>query len=207
MRSTFKSRLRILAFALAVGVLAGPVTCMAEPAAGNLPPAAIKAAGFDPALLAPVDGISVREYAHIVFDLFARDDQGEAAILAEHKVTKAQFDHANEAMISRMKDDTTFKFIELYGAYYIETAPGPFAAYAKDISNSVLNGVALREPEPMKWEAYMKIVGFYARKAPFAKDTKRASYDEILGDQGMNFIDFQVLGAWFSRRVALGSAN
>ena len=186
--------------------LLAPAASRAETTAADIPPAALKAK-LDAGLFAPVDGISVREFAHIVFDLFARDDLGEAKILADHKVTKAQFDHANEVMTGRMKDDKTFKFIDIYGAYYIETAPGPFAALAKDVSNSVLNGVPLREPEPMKWEDYMRITGFYARKAPFAKDTSRRSYDEILGDQGINFIDFQVLGAWFSRRVALGAPN
>ena len=185
-------------------VVLAPVWARAE--TPEIPPAALKAK-LDAGLFAPVDGISVREFAHIVFDMFARDDFGEDKILAEHKVTKAQFDHANDVMTKRMSDDKTFKFIDIYGAYYIETAPGPFAALAKDVSNSVLNGVALKESEPMKWQDYMRIQGFYARKAPFAKDTTRASYDEILGDQGMNFIDFQVLGAWFSRRVALGAPN
>ena len=172
-------------------------------AADEIPPAALKTPKFDKAYLAPVDGISVRQYAHIVFDMFANDEQDTKKLLAKYGLTQARFDTINAAMIKRMQDDQTRKFIDIYGAYYIEEAPGQFAKLARDVAQSVLSGGPLREREPMTWKEYMKFQGYYARKAPFARDTSRAAYDDILSDQGMNFIDFQVLGAWFGRQLAL----
>ena len=169
----------------------------------ELPPVALKTPKFNTSLLAPVDGISVRQYAHIVFDMFANDQDDPSKVLAKYGLTQERFDKVTAVMTGRMKDDPTWKFIDIYGAYYIEDAPGLFSRLAKDVAQSVLSGGPLRETPPMSWEEYMRFQGYYARKAPFARDTSRAAYDEILADQGMNFIDFQVLGAWFSRQKAL----
>ncbi len=193
--------------ALTMAVLPPPSQAQAPlPIAGDaaavLPPVALKTPKFNSALLAPVEGFSVRQYAHLVFRMFADDTTDNARLFASVGLTQDKFNRINEAMIQRMRDDPTRKFIDIYGAYYIETAGGPFAAYAKDVANSVLNDVALREKDPYSWEEYMRLQGYYARKAPFARDTSRAAYDEILSDQGMTFIDFQVLGAWFGRKLA-----
>ena len=200
---SFLTRVALIAIGLALLPLAARAET-AQVAAGQdaLPPVVLKTPKFNRAFLAPVDGLSVRDYAHLVFQMFAGDVTDNATFLASHGVTQAQFDHANEAMTKRMQDDPTRKFIDIYGAYFIENAPGPFAAYAKDVANSVLNDVNLREKEPFAWDEYMRLQGYYARKAPFARDTSRAAYDEILADQGMNFIDFQVLGAWYGRKMA-----
>lgn len=171
--------------------------------ADGMPPTAVKAK-LDPALFASVDGVSVRQYAHIVFDLFANGDQSQAStvkLLEKHGLTQDRFNKITEVMTERMRNDNTFKFIDIYGAYYIENAPGPFHHLAKDVANHVLNGAPLKEKPPYSWDEYRAIQGFYARKAPFAKDTTRASYDEILSEKGMNFIDYTVLGSWYGKHL------
>ena len=199
----------VIAFATIVPAILAPLWPAqaqqpgAAAASDELPPVALKTPKFDKAFLMPVDGISVRQYAHIVFDMFANDEQDTKKLLAKYSLTQERFDKITAVMTKRMQDDQTRKFIDIYGAYYIEEAPGQFAKLARDVAQSVLSGGPLREREPMTWKEYMKFQGYYARKAPFARDTSRAAYDDILSDQGMNFIDFQVLGAWFGRQLAL----
>ena len=188
---TLRTILTILT--LLIIAIGGSAHAQASPPS-DLPPVALKTPGFKADWLAPVDGVSVQTYAHIVFEMFATDALDNDKLLASHGLTQARFDKIGEVMVARMREDTSFKFIDIYGAYYIENAPGPFAAYAKDVAQSVLSGGPLRESAPMSEENYRRVQGFYARKAPFARDTSRAAYDEILADQGMNFIDYQVLG-------------
>lgn len=193
------------AFAQAPTIAAptAPPTPEAKSASADLPPSAIKAK-LDPALFAPVDGVSVRQYAHIVFEMFAfgnQDDASAAKVLAKYNLTQPRFDKITEVMTERMKKDKTFKFIDIYGAYYIENAPGRFQHLAKDVANHVLTGAKLKEKPPFSWEEYRELQGFYARKAPFAKNTTRAAYDEILAEKGMNFIDYTVLGSWFGKHL------
>jgi hypothetical protein len=196
------ARLAVLAATLTLGAAAA--SAEEKPAAaGDIPPMIQKLPKFDKSVFDPVDGMSVRDYAHLVLEMFLDDSKDNTKLLSAHNLTKPQFDHINDVMIERMRKDTSFKFIEVYGAYYIENAEGPFKAYAKDVANSVLNGVPLKEKDPMSWEEYLKLQGFYGRKAPFAKDTSRASYDEILAEKAMTFMDYQILGAWFGRKLAL----
>lgn len=188
------------AILLVAVALAGAAVAQ-SPTADDIPPTALKAK-LDPSLFAAVDGVSVRQYAHIVFDMFANDTQDADKTLAKYGLTKARFDKITAVMTDRMRQDKTFKFIDIYGAYYIEDAPGPFSRWAKDVANHVLNGAPLKEKPPYSMEDYMAIQGYYARKAPFAKDTSRASYDEILSEKGINFIDYSVLGSWYGKYMS-----
>lgn len=85
-----------------------------------LPKAALAAQGFDRALLDPVDGLSLRRYAHIAFDSFAGDEPDMDKVLARYGVARAQFDHANAAFIERLRGDKSYVMSEIYGAYFIE---------------------------------------------------------------------------------------
>ena len=193
-------------FALLVGLAAAWLCCGSgfadEPEA--LPKAALTAKGFDRALLDPLDGLSLRRYAHIAFESFAGDEPDMDKVLARYGVARAQFDHANAVFIERMRADKSYVLADVYGAYFIETAGGKYAALAADVARSVIDGAPLREPAPMKWDQYLELMRFYASNAPNAKGTSRAAYDEILKPKGLTFVDYLILGAWFGRRMRLG---
>jgi hypothetical protein len=186
-----------LAFA---GLACGPA--LAQDASAT-PKAALTAKGFDRALLEPVDGVDLRTYAHIAFESFAGDDPDRDKILARHGIAKTQFDHANGTFIERMRADASYTLSDLYGAYFFETAGGKYAPLAADVAHSVIEGGPLRETAPMNWDDYMALTNYYGRRSPAAKDSSRASYDEILKPKGLTFVDYQIIGAWFGRRLRL----
>ncbi|MGO8800712.1 MAG: hypothetical protein ACLQE9_02740 [Roseiarcus sp.] len=169
-----------------------------------LPKAALAAQGFDRALLDPVDGLSLRRYAHIAFDSFAGDEPDMDKVLARYGVARAQFDHANAAFIERLRGDKSYVMSEIYGAYFIESAGGKYAALAADVARSVLDGAPLREAAPMAWDQYLELMRFYGANVSRAKATSRAAFDEILKPKGLSFVDYQIIGAWFGRRMRLG---
>lgn len=171
-----------------------------------IPKTALDAKGFDRGLLDPVDGLSFRRYAHIAFDSFAGDEPDLDKVLARHDVTRAQFDHANAAFTDRMRADKTYTLTEVYGAYFLETARGKYAPLATDVARSVIEGVPLREPPPMPWDQYLELMRFYGGNVANAKGTTRAAFDAILKPKGLSFVDYQIIGAWFGRKMRLGGA-
>ena len=191
------------------GFAAGAALCLlaARPGlaegAEKPPKAALTAKGFDLALLDPVDGVSLRAYAHAAFDAFAGDEPDIGKVAARHGMTEAQFNQVGAAFTERMRKDATYTLIDIYGAYFIETAGGKYAA---DVAHSVIEGGPLREQAPMAWDQYLELTSFYGRNAPNAKDKTRKSYDEILKLKGLTFVDYQIVGAWFGRRMRLGGA-
>jgi hypothetical protein len=171
-----------------------------------IPKTALDAKGFDRALLDPVDGLSFRGYAHIAFDSFAGDEPDLNNVLARHGVTRAQFDHANAVFIDRMRADKTYTLTEVYGAYFLETSRGKYAPLAADVARSVIEGGPLREPPPMVWDQYLELMRFYGANVAKSKGTTRAAFDEILKPKGFSFVDYQIIGAWFGRKMRLGGA-
>ncbi|WP_337268932.1 DUF3617 domain-containing protein [Oryzifoliimicrobium ureilyticus] len=172
------------------------------PSSNALPPIASSREGFDKSLLEPVDGIDYRAYGHATYALFRDPNGDQEAILDKLGLTKARFDEANKIYGERMKADPTFAMVEMFGAYFNETAGGPYAAYARDAARSVLDQVPLQEKEPMPEEKFREIQVYYARKASVA-GTDLAKQDEVLKPYGLTFNDFNILGSWFSRRLTL----
>lgn len=184
-----------------------PATAQDKPSNAELPPIALKTKGFDAKLLEAVDGVTVRDYAHIVFQMFVADGKDAEKIYAERGITKDRFDAITAVMTERFRKDPTFKYSEIYAAYYQEAAGGPFEPYAKDYAQSVLNGGPLKLKEPMSFENYMQLSRFYAEGAMRDKPTTRAGSDKVLASKGITFVDYQVLGAWFGRWLAVQSGR
>ncbi len=158
--------------------------------------------GFDLKMLEPVNGVDFRTYSHITYAMFLDPDGDHEAIYQKFGTDKASFDAASAAYGERMKLDTTFAMVEIFGAYFAENAQGTYAAFGKDVAQSVLNQAPLTQNEPMPEEKFREIQVYYARKASVA-GTALSEQDEVLKPYHITFNDFNILGAWFSRRLAL----
>jgi hypothetical protein len=173
-----------------------------DAAAKHISPVALATKGFDLKSLDPIDGISVRDYVHIVFAMYAADQKDAGNVPAAYQFDKARFDAISAMMTEYFRKDPTRKFSEIYSAYFQEQAGGPFSAHAVDYAQSVLNGGPLKLKEPMSFERYMQLSQFYAEGAQKQKPMTREASDKVLEPTGIAFIDFQVLGAWYGRRMA-----
>ncbi|MND25900.1 hypothetical protein [Agrobacterium tumefaciens] len=181
-------------------------TAIENPSPTSLPVIAASREGFDKKMLEPVNGLDFRTYGHIVYAMFLDPDGDHGAIFSKFGTDKGSFEAAGTAFGERMKQDPTFTMIEMYGAYFAETAQGTYAAFGRDVAASVLNQAALRETEPMPEEKFREIQVYYGRKASVA-GTALAQQDEVLKPYHLTFNDFNILGAWFSRRLALETAD
>lgn len=180
-------------------------TTSEAPSPASPPKIATSRSGFDVKMLEPVDGVDYQAYGHITYAMFMDPDGDHEAIYEKFGTDKASFDAATAAFGERMKADTTFAMIEMFGAYFAETAQGTYAALGRDVAQSVLNQSPLKEAEPMPEEKFREIQIYYGRKASVA-GTALSQQDEVLKPYHITFNDFNIMGAWFGRRLALQSA-
>jgi hypothetical protein len=73
----------------------------------DVPPAFARLANFDPKPRTPVEGLSLRADAHIVFEDIRRDGAPFADGPARLATTRPQFDRAGEEFTQRMREDTS----------------------------------------------------------------------------------------------------
>lgn len=190
--------------ALTAGMLAAGSSPARADDAPDIPPMARKVKGFDLKLLDPVDGVTLKQVgeASYLFTLNSEAPDLDARIEARLHLTKAQLDKAQKVFTDRMTADKTFTITNLFGAYGSEVAEGRYAAYGRDVAQSVLNGTPLAEPEPMSEEKFDLIRGYYSRKEATA-GTKFSDLDKMLAPIGLTFNDYQILSSWYGRRLGL----
>ncbi|WP_182418483.1 hypothetical protein [Bartonella sp. HY038] len=191
-------------------VVAAPIPDAAIQSAHEVPPPVAKNdADFDKALLDDVDGVSLQLYTRISYNGFYKKMplDNDDALKAEYNITKAQFDKANEIFSKRMQDDKSFKFINLFGAYFWDQAGagGKNSEFAKDYVQSVLNDGPLYLDPPMTMTEYSDLMRYYGNKIAFEPDMgELAASDRVLKDKGYTFEELQIIGAWLGRATALG---
>jgi hypothetical protein len=185
---------------LLLAALAAPAHAAAP--ADDIPPIARKVKGFDLSLLAPVAGVTLRQVGEASYYFGFVPTLTKDQVLAEVGIDKAHYDEAEKVFTQRMIDDKTFTINSLFGAYSAEASQGRFAAYGRDVAQSVLDDAPLREKEPMTEEQFRLIQDYYARKAGTA-GTKPSDLDLVLVPFHLTYNDFQILSGWFGRRLAL----
>ena len=178
---------------------AGPASTAS---ADDIPPMARKAKGFDPALLAPVEGVTLRQIGEASYYFGFVPQLSKDQVLHEVGIDPAHYDAAEKVFTQRMIDDKTFTITSLFGAYSAEASQGRFAAYGRDVAHSVLDDAPLTQPEPMTDAQFRLIQAYYGRKAGTA-GTKTSDLDLVLVPFHLTYNDFQILSGWFGRRLAV----
>ena len=88
----------------------------------DVPPMARKAKGFDLSLLAPVDGITLRQLGRASYYFGCVPDLTKDQVLDKVGIDKSHYEGAEKVFTQRMIDDKTFTITSLFGAYAEEVA-------------------------------------------------------------------------------------
>jgi hypothetical protein len=154
-------------------------------------------AAFDQALLAPIEGVTLAQYAAAANAALFHDDDW-AAVAKETGITEKRFERLSELWTERMRKDPTQLLALKYAGHLMAAARGRYAAAAKDLGEAYLNGTPLRGPEPVSLETWVEITQYYGSKSAEIKGT--ADITRILQPYSLTFYEWNIVSNWWGRK-------
>jgi hypothetical protein len=154
---------------------------------------------FDPALLAPIDGIALEKYAAAAnAAIFHGDDF--APVTKETGLTKQKFEALGEKWTERMRTDPTQLLAMKYAGHMMAASRGRFAAAGKALGQAYLGGkgAALAGPEPVPFEKWVEVTEYYAAKGGQVKTP--ADTTRLLQPYGLDFYEWMIVSNWWGRK-------
>ena len=131
----------------------------------------------NPALVAPIEGVTIEQYAHICAGAAANQAPGAfEAMLAQQGMDRAKYDRVAAGWNARMRDDTTYSLTQIYGKAFGGAGTGQFgsagAAGAASLhaTGAAGQGANVAGGEPVSWEKYNEIGGAQRAWAASGKD-------------------------------------
>ncbi len=154
---------------------------------------------LDPALLEPIEGVTLEQYvAAANAATFHGDDF--AAVTKETGISQAKYERLTEKWTERMRADVTRLVMSKYGAYFMAAARGRFASAARDLSQALLNDRPLQGPEPLPFERWVEITQYYDSRAGEIKGP--ADVTRVLEPYGLSFYEWNIASNWWGRKRA-----
>lgn len=144
--------------------------------------------------LAPVEGVTLEQWAWLMAKIAGGGDAAELLALA--KLEAPTWDRVSAEWNARMSRDTTATIATAYGQAFVASGPGPFAEAGKATAAAMLNpnqtGVAGKEPIPM--ERWIEIT-----EAQSAASQQGIDASTVLKSYGMTPADWGTAGGWWSQ--------
>lgn len=135
------------------------------------------AVAANPALTAPIEGVTIEQYAQLCAQAAANQAPGAfEQILAQAGMDRAKYDRVAAGWNARMRDDTTFALTTIYGRAFGGAGTGQFggagAAGAGSLAATGATGMAqgVAGGEPVSWEKYNEIGGAQRAWSQSGKD-------------------------------------
>lgn len=135
------------------------------------------AVAANPALMAPIEGVTIEQYAGLCAS--AAQNQAPGAfehLLAQHGMDRAKYDRVAAGWNARMRDDTTFALTTIYGRAFGGAGAGQFGAAGAAGAGSLAAtgamgmGQGVAAAEPVSWEKYNEIGGAQRAWSQSGKD-------------------------------------
>jgi hypothetical protein len=136
-----------------------------------------RAVATNPQLVAPQEGVTIEQYAAISAQQGSLPNpQALDQLLAQHGMDRAKWDRVANAWQARMRDDTTFTLMTIYGQAFGGAGAGQYgaagAAGAQAIGATGAAGMAQGPAggPPCTWEKYNEIGGAQRAWSASGKD-------------------------------------
>ncbi len=151
-------------------------------------------------LLAPIHGVSLKDYAAVAQKISAGIDQ--AAVIQALGLEPAVWEEVNTLWVKRMQEDGTYTVTTLYGQYFMEGSSHP----KLDHLQPQVSEEGKAHLEKMKTDQYYYEELAAAREAAYEYGLDGAQW--ILDNYGVNLGDFQsVAMQWMNARNANWDSN
>jgi hypothetical protein len=160
----------------------------------------------NPQLLAPIEGVTIEQYAAIAAQQARGLDQQQfAALLAQHGMDHARYDRVAAGWMDRMSKDTTATVATVYGRAFSTQGAGQYgaagAAGAAAMQASGQSGVlhTAGGAEPVSFDRYCEIQGAQTAWSKTGRDVN-AMLQQVFQ---MNALDWSNMSSyWMTRMMA-----
>jgi len=162
------------------------------------------ATAANPALTAPIEGVTIEQYAAVCAAAAANQAPGAfPQILAQHGMDQAKYDRVAAGWQARMRDDHTFALSTIYGRAFGGAGQGQFggagAAGAGALGQVAATGAgaAVGGGEPCTWEKYNEIGGAQRAWSQSGKDVNAMLKQQF----GISAIDWSNMSQYWMARM------
>lgn len=161
-------------------------------------------ANANPELLAPVEGVTVEQYADISARLAQGMDQtGLLALLAERGLDLATWEKASAGWMDKMSKDTTATIASIYGKAFMGAGQGQFGGTAQQVAQHAYTGTAAGGEEPIPFEKVCEIQGAMSAWSKNGQDVNAL----LKSTFGMNAMDFSAAQTWWLTQLTADMAR
>jgi hypothetical protein len=162
------------------------------------------AVAANPALTAPIEGVTIEQYAQVCAAAAANQAPGAfQQVLAQHGMDQAKYDRVAAGWQARMRDDHTYALTTIYGRAFGGAGQGQFggagAAGAGALGQVAATGAgaAVGGGEPCTWEKYNEIGGAQRAWAQSGKDVNAMLKQHF----NMSAIDWSNMSQYWMARM------
>ncbi len=162
------------------------------------------AVAANPALMAPIEGVTIEQYAQVCAASAANQDPAAfQQLLAQHGMDQAKYDRVAAGWIARMRDDHTFALTTIYGRAFGGAGQGQFggagAAGAGALGQVAATGAGagVAGGEPCTWDKYNEIGGAQRAWAQSGKDVNAMLKQQF----GISAIDWSNMSQYWMARM------
>ncbi len=162
------------------------------------------AVAANPALTAPIEGVTIEAYAAVCAAAAANQNPGAfQQILAQHGMDQAKYDRVAAGWNGRMRDDHTFALTTIYGRAFGGAGQGQFgaagAAGAGSLSATANSGFGANVAggEPCTWDKYNEIGGAQRAWATSGKDVNAMLKQQF----GISAIDWSNMSQYWMAKM------
>jgi len=155
----------------------------------------------DAAALAPVDRVTLDTYARIEHELQDSSGKGRAQLLGRNHLTEAQYHRVEMAYLERIVQNPALA--QHYEAAFFRAAQGKYAAYGRDLADSIdqRQELTLQPPYPVDVAARLSAAMEKRQIKDDDAAAKAVAERELLQPYGLSYNDFVICDRWWSRKV------
>ncbi|MEZ4247721.1 MAG: hypothetical protein R3B99_05725 [Polyangiales bacterium] len=157
----------------------------------------------DPALVAPVEGVTMEQYAQIQARAASLSQDQFAALLAEQGMDMAKWHRVSNEWNTRMQNDTTHTLVTIYGQAFQSAGQGQFGAASAAHAATGYDGTAAGGPEPIPFEKCCEIQGAMSAWSKTGQDVNAM----LAKTFNMNAQDFSAAHSWWLSQLTADLAR
>lgn len=158
----------------------------------------------NPALVAPIEGVTIEQYAQLAAKAAQNLPQAQFdQMLMQHGMDRPKYDRVAAGWQARMRDDTTYALVTIYGQAFGGAGAGQFGAAgaagadARAMTGATGMAQGVAAAEPVSWDKYNEIGGAQRAWSASGKDVNAMLQQQF----GISALDWSNMSQFWMGRM------